>query len=186
MKKITTLAFFLIASLALGGCWPLDTTNDNPIAQITSPSPETIVPEPIQACELLTKTEIEAIVGESLSQPKQSPFKTENSINHQGCIYLAASGAFTPTVHVDISQVPFSDQQLLEVYWSASESAERSSTRYSEILDIGTRAYFTSQHLKFQIRNYIVTITTSLSDVGKNREASKAIAELILTNWPEN
>lgn len=143
-----------------------------------APSPTPF--EPLEACDLVTKTELETIVGEPLSEPKQSFLASQSGILQQSCLYLAASGDFTPSVQVDLWLPLPEDPTSLTTYWDNLQQQQQSYPRYQSAPDIGGEAYFGSLGLHILNNETAVTVIVSLKDVTKNRPMAQKIAEMAM------
>lgn len=159
------------------------TPTHQPPAPVVSPSPEPEQPAPLTACQLISKDQIAFLLGTSLIDPKESPVKNQSGLFQQGCLFMAESETFTPSVQINLTYQSLEDPTLVNQVWQAAEASSSALPRYQSIKTLPVPAYFNGQTFFILKENYIISIIVSLADPDQNRDLTLELAELILTNW---
>lgn len=194
--KILIVVLILFLSIAAAGAWQLSQSelrpSPSPIARFfSSPSPE-ITPEPtplpLQACDLIAKDVVSELVGEVVADPRQSSILVVEGVVQQNCVYLAESGAFTPSVTIGlrypVAVATLETEDLtFKTAWEAEQASAAAGARYQVVPELGL-AYRSQQQLRIWHQNYDVSVIVSLADPRENAAVAEAVAQAIVASWP--
>ena len=133
----------------------------------------------IDACSLLTKAEVEAVVGGAAEAPTQ----TETMYGGKSCTYMAATTSIAaPTVQVLIWPQAYTMKQLQE---GLKENAGVSS--FQPVPGVGEEAYWTSDTLYVRRGNVIFSVAAAnlkQQPSGTSLEVSKDLAQKAIQRIP--
>lgn len=145
-------------------------------AQVKSPEPE-----PLQACDLITRESLEGIVGAALLEPRQSTIYSDGQVLSQACLFLAADNLYSPTIQIDLQTAIA--EPLLDS-WLATQSSAAASPRYRVLtLPPAQASYQSDRGLEMLVNDYGVSVEVLMPKPEDNQSAAQAIAEQILSGW---
>lgn len=192
MKKTTYLILVLAAIIVVGvgfGAsrgWQqfIAAPSPSPIeSPVTTPIPE--LPQPRAACDVIAKDTVSQVVGQAMLDPKQSEVRIAQEMYHQGCLFLAESGAFTPTVQIDLMYQHLDDITAIESWWESQAASHSALPRYVALDGVGQSAYFNGHSLFIFQPPYVIRVVVSMTDPRVNREVAEALARAIISQWPQ-
>jgi len=153
------------------------TTSLSELSVVASPSvlPS---PTPLPICEVITATELEVILGESVTQDQVDP---------ETCLWTASNGQYTPTVAISRQSVIDSELTVTgdssassgPPIWQAELQRHQDLPGYQALEGVGEAAYQISTGVVVLQSPYFLKISVSVATPSSNRPLAVTIAQKI-------